>query len=447
MAPSALAGSLPGALGVATDWRDEPSIAPVEVARARPTALSVVPALLTLFAVGRVHELFPATSTIPVAKVLLPLALLSLLFSRGIRDRLHALLTLQGAGLALFLVAALLSVPGSLNPGDSASRLWYFTATTALYGVIVATAARSPRELLWLFRAVVVAVIVMAVLVASGAAGSVEGRAFASSTYDPNDLAMVAVVSFPLAMTIVRERSTFWRWVGALGLGAAVLLVVKSASRGGMLGLAVVLVGTLVVYRRSLPRRWKLGLIPLVALALLLAPNVFWQRLASITSIRTDYNLTDPTGRIAIWSRGMGYIANRPVFGLGFEQYRTAETRWLNRTWGYRGWRPTARVAHNMFIQVTAETGVTGLAGFLLMLVPTVRAARRVRRAAADGRLPASAGPAASALLLALLGFAVTGFFLSVAYTAVALFLAGAGMALSAMARRARAARPVPASG
>jgi hypothetical protein len=126
------------------------------------------------------------------------------------------------------------------------------------------------------------------------------------------------------------------------------------------------------------------------AILLMTASDQYWQQMSTITS-DTDYNQTAETGRLQIWSRGIGYMLQNPVLGLGPGNFQTAEgtlSPLAERQQFGIGVRWNA--PHNSFVQIAAELGIPGL-----------------RRSAA----------LTPALTASLLGFVVGSFFLSLAYS------------------------------
>jgi putative inorganic carbon (HCO3(-)) transporter len=127
--------------------------------------------------------------------------------------------------------------------------------------------------------------------------------------------------------------------------------------------------------------------------------------MSTITS-DTDYNQTAETGRLQIWSRGIGYMLQNPVLGLGPGNFQTAEgtlSPMAERQQFGIGVRWNA--PHNSFVQVAAELGMPGVALYVAVIVSAFRALRR------------SADPLTPALIASLLGFVVGSFFLSLAYS------------------------------
>jgi len=66
------------------------------------------------------------------------------------------------------------------------------------------------------------------------------------------------------------------------------------------------------------------------------------------------------SGRINFWKKAVSIIRESPVFGTGLNTYSRILKRDPDKaTWWY---------AHNCYLQMTAETGLIGLASFLWML-------------------------------------------------------------------------------
>ena len=156
----------------------------------------------------------------------------------------------------------------------------------------------------------------------------------------------------------------------------------------------------------AIPLRWRLSATALVAVTLLTtASDQYWQQMSTITS-DTDYNHTSETGRLQIWHRGIGYMLDNPILGVGPGNFATAEGTLSplaeRQMWGI-GVRWNA--PHNSFVQIAAELGVPGLALYLAVIVSAFRALRRATT------------PLTPALTASLLGFVVGSFFLSLSYS------------------------------
>ena len=162
---------------------------------------------------------------------------------------------------------------------------------------------------------------------------------------------------------ILRARSRALQ--AALG-GLLLLLLVNlvgTASRGGALGLGVVLlvfwIGLGARYKRLLASSLVVTLVAILLVAVLL-PQVPLHRYTQISPE------TDPTTqiRLGLYSVGLGMIADYPVLGVGagnslrnYHRYATAGT-----------FRFISFMPHNTYLQIAAENGLFGLAIYLGLL-------------------------------------------------------------------------------
>jgi O-antigen ligase len=157
----------------------------------------------------------------------------------------------------------------------------------------------------------------------------------------------------------------------------------------------------------------------------------------TIVHPNADYNMTDDAGRVKIWKRGIGYMLERPVFGVGMGNFQTAEgtiSPLARRREHGRGVRWGA--AHNTLVQAGAELGVPGVLCWIGLIATVFVSLRRVVR------YSARAGPAgtdlsrlAQSVMAAVVGFVVGGFFLSLAYSDMLYTLAALAVALAKVAR------------
>jgi O-antigen ligase len=145
------------------------------------------------------------------------------------------------------------------------------------------------------------------------------------------------------------------------------------------------------------------------------APGTLWERMSTIGDKEQDYNMTASSGRIAVWKRGIGFMLANPVLGVGPDVFAVAD----GESHGGRGkWS----VAHNSFVQVGAELGVTGLVLFVMMIVKSLQSLSTAHR-----KLPTGSPEAGlvGAIQIGFYGYLSTGFFLSQAYSSLLILLTG----------------------
>jgi len=161
---------------------------------------------------------------------------------------------------------------------------------------------------------------------------------------------------------------TLSKWCLALA-GVALLL---TQSRGGLLAYAAMLMVSaylLAPDRKARVRRLALVLVAcLVAAA---AAGLFFQRLGEID----DYTAVS---RLVIWGGAFTVFARAPVVGAGFGNLLPLMGGLLGLPEGWMG------DAHNLYLELLAESGLVGLIAFALLIVAALRAARRCIRQSRD---------------------------------------------------------------
>jgi O-antigen ligase len=416
----------------------------------RADALLYVVLGVILTAVWRWHDFVPAARALRPSILLTVLGLALLAADRDPARRLSRLRSPVVSWLAVIGALMLLGIPFSLNPDHSARFFANAILPYVLAGFLVAASIRNVKDIEWLALGTLVGGVVhTALLHATRGIDPVTGRWGPLVQYDANELALMLVSMLPLTLFFMRRGNSAGRRLFAAACFVFFAYsVVKTGSRGGLVGLAAVL-GYLFLGYTAVSVRMRVA--GAIASAILLAAGgeALRERAGTILRPTEDYNWQDETGRLALWRRGLTYVDDRPVLGLGLDSFRHAEAELspVARSNRMAGRGVPMLVAHNMFIHVAAELGLPALVAFVALLVATARALSRIRRrydTTASGDDPAAL---ARALIASLVGFCVCGLFLSVAYFPYLQVLFGLTLALGALApepvvgqRRARIA-------
>jgi O-antigen ligase len=154
------------------------------------------------------------------------------------------------------------------------------------------------------------------------------------------------------------------RWCLALA-GIALLL---TQSRGGLLAfVAILLLHTYFSARDQKARMRRIALVMIVCLLAVAAAGFFFQRLAEIDDFTA-------VSRLAIWEGAFTVFARSPVLGTGFGNLRALMGGLLNLPDGWTG------DAHNLYLELLAETGLVGFLVFGILIVLALQAALRQLR-------------------------------------------------------------------
>jgi O-antigen ligase len=323
--------------------------------------------------------------------------------------------------LALFF-QMVLSVPGSLWPGGSFGFLQSDFIRTLVFVLLLAASVRAFVDVERLAAVQVLGAAVYSVMVLASSSSSASDRAGGFGGYDPNDYSMLLVCTIPMGVYfLARARTGVGRGLAAIAVLLGTVTIVRSGSRAGFLGLLVVFVYLLLAYR-GLPWRIRTAAVAVGLLGLaLVASDRYWERMSTLVNLEEDYNWAGRsyTGRIEIWKRGIGYMLQRPFFGVGVARFSSAEGRLSPKAEGPdygRGWKWSS--PHNSFVEVGAELGVVGLAIFVGMLGFAFRALARAARSPPGVSRIMPQAAMAGALAAGMIGYVVVGFFLSHAYSA-----------------------------
>lgn len=181
---------------------------------------------------------------------------------------------------------------------------------------------------------------------------------------DENAFAMLFVTGTPFIYYYFQQLRHRWaRWFCFAIVVFALHAVFLTGSRGGFLGLVVTLLATVLMSKRKM-------------LALLFVPAFLlffqWQGGSTMKqrSGTMDQYEEDRSAemRLEAWKGGMRMVQDHPVTGVGLGSFITALPHY-NET--------SPRVAHNTFIQFTAESGLLAGAAYLMILFTFLANTRR----------------------------------------------------------------------
>jgi O-antigen ligase len=352
---------------------------------------------------------------VPVLRVLRPVILASLLVtalfvaysSRSVRRA--ALRDPLAKLLLAYAMWAVLTVPFALYKAAAVGGLDVFPFAFVLAGSFLLVEP-SVRNLDRIHIGLVAETFVLCAysLMRGNLHGS--GRLTGTGMYDPNDLAALLVSLFPMSLAMLRWPSPPAKAAALATLALQSMVTVATGSRGGLIALVA---ATLVYYVISHPARLAKVLFGLAIAATLLwrvGPPQFRERARSLMHAEDDYNVKTETGRVAIWKRGLGYFADRPITGLGLHNFPEAEGRHFLRQNKAAQWFP----AHNAYLEAAAELGAPGFVLLLGLLLGACSRALPYWLPNSEVSVKLGHRPE---YMASVVGFMVAAFFLSLAYS------------------------------
>ena len=393
-----------------------------------PTATSDLPwdlllacvAGYILTCVGRVHQLFPMLQFVRAAFLTYALAMVLYVVDRHPERRVRPVWTGATKWMMALFTWAVLSMPWALVIGDGFDLVFGSLIKIVVMSVVIAGTIRTIQDAdrlaaVYLLGATVYAVVVLCRFDIGAGDDWRLGHLY---YYDANDFATFAVTAMPFGLHLAqRGRRPRTRLAAAVSLVVLSAAFVHSGSRGGFLAL-VAMGGFLALRYTAVSLGARVCALVVVGLVLLgTASQRYWQQMGTILS-DTDYNQTEEAGRLQIWRRGVGYMFDHPLFGVGPANFGVAEgtlSPFAERQQFGVGVRWNA--PHNSLVQVGAELGVPGLVLFVGMIANAFVVLRRSGRGNGEpGGPDQMTVELAQALTASLIGYVVGAFFLSLAY-------------------------------
>ena len=187
---------------------------------------------------------------------------------------------------------------------------------------------------------------------------------------DANFYAQMMLVLAPLAVDrALGERNWLLRLAAAWVLGVSILTVVFTFSRGAFLALLVMGLA-IAITRRIRPITW-LGIACLALAFIPFLPEAYVARISTLSDLLPGSNqspLAEPSfrGRASELLVGWMMFRDHPVGGVGLKNSPVYYLEYSRRL----GLDPRLeqRDAHNLYLEVAAETGLVGLAAFGLVV-------------------------------------------------------------------------------
>lgn len=294
----------------------------------------------------RPFEILPIPRSIPVMKLLAVCTLAIWVLNIIIYRKRTFVKAPQNILIIAFLIALMASHKGYIH--GAVDVFSEFSKIVIIYFLLVnlITNERRLKATIWVLILCTTYLAVQGVLMSRGITigginTRIESRVISTGVFaDPNDLAMTLIVGIPFVYYFFFFGRFVISRIILVALGGLILYcILLTASRGGMIGLAVV---------AYLLLRGKVGTIlgaVLTTLCLIgvlaIAPSYTLERLETAS-------LSEGTGhsRIEHWADGWRMFTANPILGVGMNNYPDFAE-------GY--------AAHNSSVHVAGEAGITGL--------------------------------------------------------------------------------------
>ena len=220
-----------------------------------------------------------------------------------------------------------------------------------------------------------------------------------------NELALALIVVIPLMRYLQLQQDNKWVKRGlTAAMGLSAIAALGTYSRGALLGVAAM--GLFFWIKSDKKFVWGVLIILLGIVALSLMPEQWWDRMNTIKTYDGD---DSALGRINAWWMALN-LAKSNLLGGGFMIYEKAV---------FEIYAPDplrVHAAHSIYFQVLGEHGFIGLFIWLSIGVATWLTARSlIKHGKSDPRYE-WAGLLGAMVQVSMIGYAVTGAFLSLTY-------------------------------
>ena len=352
----------------------------------------------------RPQSIYPAIDVIPFAFITILFAFITYLIE-GKHERVK---NAENKLIVAFLAIILLSSTFSYAPAESFSNLQLFLSWFIIYFLIIHIVNSEKRFFIFFLSFLLYNFKMSQHGFLSWAQIGFQFRDWGVTGapgwfHNSGEFGIELCMFLPLSIYFVLSLKQHW---GKLKLFFFLLLpftamasVIATSSRGAIVGAAAALLWMVGKSKARVKALLAIAIISIVVYSFL--PPEQHQRFQSSGEDKTS------TTRLVRWEAGLEMMENNPILGVG-----------------YRNWMPYYRdfygqkdvgLPHNIFIDAGAELGYTGLIIFILMILFTlINNARTRKLALATGNK--FIFYTAHGLDAALIGFLVSGFFVSVLY-------------------------------
>lgn len=332
----------------------------------------------TVVDIGRPQDIFPIIKVINPGDVIAALTVSSYLF---FGDKEQPILSFREFRVFLiFFAFATVCTPFGVYPRVSVGLLINFFLKFGLYLYLLAKLIKTEKHIDGMIKTIIISGLMMAV---SAVYRSEIGiRIGGGSTYDPNDLAMMLVLTIPIALFQgMTTTSKTWKYVCYSGGALCLIGLTATMSRGGFLALMIVVMA--IVFEKSLGFNKKriVGMMIVLGLIFIVFAGVEYKERIS-TTFEDVSSLDAGSGRMMVWMRSLVIAIENPVLGVGPGAAFSAYGNYLltDRFEGELSGSYSAKwkVTHNAYLQVLVEMGFPGLLLFITMIVYSLKNLNRI---------------------------------------------------------------------
>lgn len=221
-----------------------------------------------------------------------------------------------------------------------------------------------------------------------------------------NEIGLALVMTVPLMYYLRLSAERPWvRRALLVAMLLTALTILATYSRGALLAAGSMVMALALKSERKFV--FLASVVMVIPLLIAFMPGEWWERMASIKDYQQDGSAM---GRINAWNFAYNLAQDRPMVGGGFEAFRP---EWFLK---YAPVPDDFHDAHSVYFEILGEHGFAGLALFLLLGYLALRAGSWIIRNTPDRVEMKWHRDLAAMTQVSLVGYAVGGAFLGLAY-------------------------------
>jgi O-antigen ligase len=388
---------------------------------------------MLLINLARIQEILPVLKHFRLGL----LSILATLFISVLsgRFRFKSFFELKESKLIIgFWLVGFFSIFFSVWPAGAFKTWKTLMTTNTLIFICLLVNLESEEELSIATWTIIIASLVLCIGILLHPASETGQRLSTTVSYDANDVAMILVATYPFAIAKFLSDRLKIRIASGIILILMLLTLLKTGSRGGLLGLTVS-GGIFLFSNRQISRTKKALTLVLVTIFIFnFAPETLWDRFADLYSGQ-DYNFNtgnkvgdDSYGRLELWRYSATLISENPLFGVGPGLSSVAM--------GSSHGRFFFMTVHNSYLQSALELGLFGLFIFLGLLASVWRNSHSACLTHLQSDQNGNLCGHAPFLRLGLVGYMVCAFFISQAYSVLIPILLAYSKGLASLSKK-----------
>jgi O-antigen ligase len=327
--------------------------------------------LIMLLVFIRPHEVMPEIfGALPLVKIAAVGTILFYVVSRYNAGEKLIVWSLELKMMLIMGVMGMLLTPIAASPGDSIDVLKDTFITLLLLFVLMTSLIDTRYRLRSFLFAMVIsgflyAVSAMKTFLTRGNDEVERIKGWGTQLQNPNDLACVLDLLLPFAVFFVFTGKGKVRLLALMTVIATVFSVMFTFSRSGFLGLLLALFVIVWKVGRRYRLRIVIGTAVLSAVLVVAMPGAYRTRLMTIFNPQTDQT-NSAQERQLLMRLAADLAVRRSIIGLGIGNFHIYSFH--------------EKVAHNSFLEITAELGVIGLIAYLVFILGPFLVLRRIER-------------------------------------------------------------------